>query len=95
MNPPFFHTQTGLLERGLRAVKDNLLTFKKEGQKFSRALDITQDVMRNNQHTKFEKFTFEMHNGRKPKSWISNLVYSDNLMNLTEGCKARYLTCKI
>ena len=35
---PYIHTPTGLVERGVRTLKDNLLTNIKAGERFGKAL---------------------------------------------------------
>ena len=43
---------TGLVERGVRALKENLLTNIKAGERFSKALDLSLDVMRKTPHSR-------------------------------------------
>ena len=43
---PYIHTPTGLVERGVRTLKDNLITNIKAGERFGKALDLSLDVMR-------------------------------------------------
>ena len=82
---PYIHTPTGLVERGVRILKDNLLTNIKAGERFGKALDLSLDVMRKTPHTKLKKSAFELHYGRKPNTEISNLLNLDNLKNLTKN----------
>ena len=82
---PYIHTPTGLVERGVRTLKDNLLTNIKAGERFGKALDLSLDVMRKTPHTKLKKSAFELHYGRKPNTEISNLLSLDNLKNLTKN----------
>ena len=58
---PYIHTPTGLVERGRRTLKDNLLTNIKAGERFGKALDLSLDVMRKTPHTKLKKSAFELH----------------------------------
>ena len=51
---PYIHTLTGLVERGVRTLKENLLTNIKAGERFGRALDISLDVMRKTPHTRLK-----------------------------------------
>ena len=81
---PYIHTTTGLVERGVRTLKENLLTNIKAGERLGKALDLSLDVMRKTPHTKLKKSAFELHYGRKPNTEITNLLNSDNLKNLTK-----------
>ena len=81
---PYIHTPTGLVERGVRTLKENLLTNIKAGERLGKALDLSLDVMRKTPHTKLKKSAFELHYGRKPNTEITNLLNSDNLKNLTK-----------
>ena len=71
---PYVHTPTGLVERGVRTLKETILTNVKAGEKLSKALDIALDVMRKTPHTRLLKFAFEMHYGREPNTEISNTL---------------------
>ena len=55
---PYIHTPTGLVERGVRTLKEILLTNKKAGEKFNKALDIALNVMRKTPHTRLGKSAF-------------------------------------
>ena len=48
---PYIHTPTGLVERGVRTLKENLLTNIKAGERLSKALDLSLDVMRKTPHS--------------------------------------------
>ena len=52
---PYIHTPTGLVERGVRTLKANLLTNIKAGEPFGKALDLAQYVIRNTPHTRLKK----------------------------------------
>ena len=52
---PYIHTPTGLVERGVRTLKENLPTNIKAGERFGKALDLSLDVMRKTPHTKAKK----------------------------------------
>ena len=56
---PYIHTHTGLVERGVRTLKENLLTNLKAGERFGKALDMSLDVMRKTPHT-FRKICFRI-----------------------------------
>ena len=82
---PYIHTPTGLVKRGVRTLKDNLLTSFKAGERFGNALDLSLDVMRKTPHTKLKKLAFELHYGRKPNTEITNLLSLDIRKNLTKN----------
>ena len=48
---PYIHTLTGLIERGVRTLKANLLSNIKAGEPFGNALDLALNVMRTTPHT--------------------------------------------
>ena len=48
---PYLHTPTGLVERGVRTLKENLLTNIKAGEGFEKALVIAFEIMRKH-HTR-------------------------------------------
>ena len=74
------------MERGVRTLKEFLLTNIKAGEKFGRALDMALDVMRKTPHTRLNKSAFELHYGREPSTEISNLLNTDTLKKLTKTC---------
>ena len=78
---PYIHTPTGLVERGVRTLKENLLTNIKAGERLGKALDLSLDVIRKTPHTKLKKSAFELHYSRKPNTEVTNLLNSDNLKN--------------
>ena len=51
---PYIHTPTGLVERGVRTLKEFLLTNIKAGESFGKALDMALDVMRKTPHTRLK-----------------------------------------
>ena len=65
---PYIHTPTGFVERGVRTLKETLLTNIKAGEKFGKALDIALEIMRKTPHTRLKKSAFELHYGREPKT---------------------------
>ena len=83
---PYIHTPTGLVERGVRTLKEILLTNIKAGENFGRALDMALDVMRKTPHTRLNKSAFELHYRREPNTEISNLLNTDTLKKLTKTC---------
>ena len=56
--------QTGLVERGVRTLKEIVLTNVKAGKSFGKALDMALGVMRKTPHTRLNKSAFELHYGR-------------------------------
>ena len=81
---PYIHTPTGLVERGVRTLKENLLTNIKAGERFEKALDISLDVMRKTPQTRLKKSAFELHYGRKPNTEVNNLLKLDTVEKLTK-----------
>ena len=81
---PYIRTPTCLVERGVRTLKENLLTNIKAGERFGKALDISLDVMRKTPHTRLKKSAFELQYGRKPNTEISNLLNLDEIEKLTK-----------
>ena len=74
------------MERGVRTLKEILLTNIKAGENFGKALDMALDVMRKTPHTRLNKSAFELHYGREPNTEISNLLNIDALKKLTKLC---------
>ena len=81
---PYIHTTTGLVERAVRIMKENLPTSIKARERFRKALDISLDVKRKTPHTRLKKSAFELHYGRKPNTEISNLLNLDEIEKLTK-----------
>ena len=72
---PYIHTLIGVLERGVRTLKENLLTNIKAGERFGKALDMSLDVMRKTPHTRLKKSAFIT--AEKPNTEICNLLNLD------------------
>ena len=81
---PYIHTPTGLVERGVRTLKENHLTNLIAGERFGKALDMSLDVMRKTPLTRLKKSAFELHYGRKPDTEINNLRNLDEIEKLTK-----------
>ena len=81
---PYIHTPTGLVDRGVRTLKENILTNKKAGERFGKALDISLDIMRKTPHTQLKQSALDLHYGRKPNTEISNLLNLDEIKKLTK-----------
>ena len=83
---PYIQSSTGLVERGVRTLKEILLTNIKAGENFAKALGMALDLMRKTTHTILNKSAFELHYGREPTTEISNLLNTDSLKKLTKLC---------
>ena len=80
---PYIHTPTGLVERGVKTLKDTLRANLYEGLKIDEALDRTLMVMRTTEHTKHKQTPFERHYGRKPQTELTNFLgYNDKTLNV-------------
>ena len=71
---PYNHTPTGLVERAVRTLKENLLTNVKAGQSFNLALE----VMRTTPPTRIKEPAFELHFGRNLNTELSNMLNLNN-----------------
>ena len=71
---PYLHTATGLVERGVRTLKELMLTNLKDNKSMNESLDLALEVMRMTPHTRLKKSAFELHFGRKPNTEINNLL---------------------
>ena len=80
---PYAHTPTGLVKRGVKTLKETLLTKIKAGKKFGRALDIALEILRKTPHTQSKKSAFELHYGHQPNTEISNMLNIDALKTIT------------
>ena len=56
---PYVHTPTGLVELGVRILKENRLTNIKAGEPFGKALALALNVMRTTPQTRLRKSAFE------------------------------------
>ena len=82
---PYIHNPTGLVERGVRTLKENLLTNIKDGKPFGKALDLALNVMRTTPHTRLRKSAFELHFGREPNTEWSNMLKLDKTKSITNN----------
>ena len=71
---PYLHTATGLVERGVRTLKDYMMANLNDGHTFNESLDKALETMRMTCHSTLKKSAFEMHFGRKPRSEINNYL---------------------
>ena len=63
---PYIHTPTGLVERGIKTLK--------EGYVINEALGRSLNVMRTTVHSSIKETPFERHYGRKPRTEIHNYL---------------------
>ena len=82
---PYIHTPTGLVEPGVRTLKENLLTNIKDGNPFGKALDLALIVMRTTPHTRLRKSVFELHFGREPNTEWSNMMKLDKTKSISDN----------
>ena len=80
---PCIRTPTGLIDQGVRTLKENLLTNIKAGEPLGRALDLALNVMRNTPHTRLRKSAFELHFGRGSNTEWSNMLKLDKTKSIT------------
>ena len=71
---PFIHTPTGLVERGIKTLKEYLRTNLGEGYNINEALGRSLNVMRTTVHSSIKETPFERHYGRKPRTEIHNYL---------------------
>ena len=82
---PYIHTPTGLVKRGVRTLKGNLLTNMNAGEPFVKALDLGLGVIRTTPHTRLKKSAFELHFGREPNTELSNMLNLKEIKKLTNN----------
>ena len=80
---PYIHNTTGLVEPGVRTLKENLLTNIKAGEPFGEALDLALNVMLTKPQTRLRKSVFELHFGREPNTEWSNMLKLDKTKTIT------------
>ena len=71
---PYIHTLTGLVERGIKTLKDYLRINLEEGYVINEALSRSLNVMRMTVHSSIKETPFERHYGRKPRTEIHNYL---------------------
>ena len=71
---PYIHTPTGLVERGIKTLKEYLRTNLEEGYVINEALSRSLNVMRMTIHSSIKETPFERHYGRKPRTVIHNYL---------------------
>ena len=82
---PYIHTPIGLVERGLRTLKENLFNTVKAGESFEKALDLVLGQMRTTPHTRLKKSVFELHFCREPNRELSNRLKQNEIKKLTSN----------
>ena len=82
---PCIHTPTGLVESGVRKLKEKLLSDIIVGESFGKSLDLALGVMRTNSHTRLKKSAFELHFGREPNTELSNMLKLNEVKKLTNN----------
>ena len=72
---PYLHTATGgLVERGIKTLKDLMRTNLEDKCTVSGALSRSLNVMRTTIHSSINETPFERHYGRKPRTKITSYV---------------------
>ena len=71
---PYIHTATGLVERGIKTVKDLMKTNLEDEYTVSEALNRSLNVMRTTIHSSIKETPFERHYGRKPRTEIPSYL---------------------
>ena len=83
---PYIHTPTGLVERGIKTLKDYLRTNLEEGHDINKALNRSLNFKRNTVHSGLKGTPFERHYGRKPRTELHNyLNISPNIILLQKN----------
>ena len=81
----YIHTPTGLVERGVRTLNENLLTNIKAGKPFGKALDLALGVMRTTPLTRLKKSALELPFGREPNTELSKMLKLREIKKLTNN----------
>ena len=71
---PYIHSPTGLVERGVRTIKQIIITNIKDSKSFSESLDIALNLMRMTKNSRLNKSVFESYLGRKPQIQLNNFL---------------------
>ena len=71
---PYIHTATGLVERGIKTLKDLMRTNLQDKCNLNEALYQALMVMRMTVHSKTKESPFERHYGRKPRTELTNYL---------------------
>ena len=71
---PYIHTPTGLVERGIKTLKEYLRTNLEEGYVINEALGRSLNVMRMTVDSSMRETPFERHYSRKPRTELHNYL---------------------
>ena len=71
---PYIHTATGLVERGIKTLKDLMRTNFQDNCNLNEAPYQALMVMRMTVHSKTKESPFERHYGRKPRTELTNYL---------------------
>ena len=71
---PYIHTATGLIERGIKTLKNLMKTNMEDKCTVSEALSRSLNVMRTTIHSSIKETSFERHYGRKPRTEITSYL---------------------
>ena len=71
---PYIHTATGLVERGIKTLKDLMRTNLEDNCNLNEALYRSLMVMRTTIHSKMKESPFERHYGRKPRTELTSYL---------------------
>ena len=75
---PYIHTATGLVEKGIKTLKDLMRTNLGDNCNLNEALYRSLMLMRKTVHSKTKESPFEQHYGRKPRSELTNYLKTTN-----------------
>ena len=90
---PCIHTATGLVERGIKTLKDLMKTNLEDKCTVSEALGRSLRVMRTTVHSTIKETPFERHYGRKPRTEITS--YLNLPTDINEFVSARPETLQV
>ena len=90
---PSIHTATGLVERGIKTLKDLMKTNLEDKCTVSEALGRSLMVMRTTVHSTIKETPFERHYGRKPRTEITS--YLNLPTDINEFVSARPETLQV
>ena len=89
---PYIHTATGLVERGIKTLKDYMKANLWEGCKLNESLNRSLNVMRTSVHSSINESPFERHYGRKQRMEINHyLIMSSNVKTTSISAKRETL----
>ena len=68
------HTGIGTVERAIQTMKNSILANMEDGNNSTESVNRALRVMRFTIHTGLNKTPFELHNGRKPRTKLTNII---------------------